>query len=268
MENSIKALVIEDSRIYQQMIQAVFADLGLEARFEETGGACLEALEKEDFHIICLDLHLPDIDGIEVCRRLREQEKYRFLPVLLLTEEDDETLLKQAYDIGITDVLHKSSFEELHESIRHFVESLSNHVSGRVLYIEDSPTAAQLTLHVLDSMGLQTDHFVSAEQAFEVFGKEDYDIIITDIVVEGGMSGIGLVRAVRALGDDRSKIPILAVSGMDDAARRLEILRHGANDFVSKPIVPEEFTARVSNLIVYKKNYLIRCSSRNISSMS
>ena len=97
MENSIKALVIEDSRIYQQMIQAVFADLGVEARFEETGGACLEALEEEDFHIICLDLHLPDIDGIEVCRRLREQEKYRFIPVVLLTEEDDDALLKHAF---------------------------------------------------------------------------------------------------------------------------------------------------------------------------
>lgn len=253
MANELTALVIEDSRIYQQLILAVFSDLGVVAHFEETGEACLEVLKKNDFDIVCLDLHLPDIDGIEVCRRLREQEKYRFLPIILLTEEDDEKLLKQAFSIGITDVLQKSSFEALHESIRHFVDGMNSSVSGRVLYIEDSPTAAQLTLHVLHSMDLETDHFVSAEQAFEAFNQQDYDIIITDIVVEGSMSGIGLVRAVRALTDDRGKIPILAVSGMDDAARRLEILRHGANDFVSKPVIPEEFQARVSNLIINKK---------------
>ena len=40
---------------------------------------------------------------------------------------------------------------------------------------------------------------------------------------------------------------------MDDVARRVEILRHGANDFVSKPIVEEEFHARVSNLITSKQ---------------
>ena len=249
----MKALVVEDSRIYQQLMQAVFDDLNVTAKFEETGEGCLNAIQQDDYQLIFLDLHLPDIDGIEICRRLREMEQYHYLPIILLTEEDDEELLKQAFNIGITEVLRKSSFEELHESIRHFVEGLNSRVSGRVLYIEDSPTTAQLTLHTLNNMGLETSHFVSAEQAFEVFGQEDFDVIITDIVVEGAMSGIGLVRAVRALHNDKGKIPILAVSGMDDAARRVEILRHGANDFVSKPIIEEEFHARVSNLITSKQ---------------
>lgn len=249
----MKALIVEDSRIYQQLMQAVFDDLNVTAKFEETGQGCLDAILQDDYQLIFLDLHLPDIDGIEICRRLREMEQYHYLPIILLTEEDDEALLKQAFNIGITEVLRKSSFEELHESICHFVEGLSYRVSGRVLYIEDSPTTAQLTLHTLNSMGLEFRHFVSAELAFEAFGQEDFDVIITDIVVEGAMSGIGLVRAVRAMRNDKGKIPILAVSGIDDAARRVEILRHGANDFVSKPIIEEEFHARVSNLITSKQ---------------
>lgn len=253
MENELKALVVEDSRIYQQLLEAVFKDMGLAARFVETGEDCLQALEQDDYQLICLDLHLPGIDGMEVCRLMREQEKYRYLPIVLMTEEENEALLKQAFGIGITDVLRKSNIEELHTSISQYVEGLNTSVSGRVLYIEDSPTTAQLTLHTLEAMGLETDHFVSADEAFDALAQQDYDIIITDIVVEGVMSGIGLVRAVRALHDDRNKIPMLAISGLDDAARRVEILRHGANDFITKPIVEEEFHARVSNLINLKK---------------
>lgn len=253
MNKELKALVIEDSKIYQQLMQAVFTDLGVSARFEETGEACLEAMEQDEYQLLCLDLHLPGIDGLEVCRRLREKEEYQYLPIVLFTEEENDELLQKSFDVGMTDVLRKSSFEELHASIGQFIEGMGKKLSGRVLYIEDSKTTAQLTLHMLDSMGLESDHFVSADEAFEAFGQNDYDIIITDIVVEGSMSGIGLVRAVRALHDNRGKIPVLAVSGLEDAARRVEILRYGANDFVSKPFVDEEFHARVSNLITSKK---------------
>lgn len=249
----LKALVVEDSPMYQQLMQAVFTDLGVTARFADSGEAGMEALEQEDYQLICLDLHLPGIDGLEVCRRLREQEKYLYQPIILMTEEDDEEIIKQGYTIGITDVLKKSSIEELHKAFRQIIESMSFSVSGRILYIEDSPTTAQLTLHTLQSMGLDTDHFVSGEQAFDAFIQQDYDLIITDIVLQGAMSGMGLVRAVRALPDDKGKMPILAVSGMEDAARRVEILRHGANDYIAKPIIEEEFYARVGNLITNKK---------------
>lgn len=252
-KEKLKALVVEDSRLYKQMMEAVLTDLEVTAHFVGSGEDCMQALEKEEFQLICLDLHLPGISGMEVCEQLRQQEKYQYHPIILMTEEDDEEVLKQAYAIGITDVLRKSSLENLHESIRQIVESMNHSVSGRVLYIEDSPTSAQLTKYMLDNLGLQTDHFVSAELAFENFREQDYDIIITDIVVEGAMSGIGLVRAVRAMKDDKGKIPVLAVSGMEDAARRVEILRHGANDYIAKPIIEEEFHARVSNLIGYKK---------------
>ena len=252
-EPKIKALVVEDSRLYKQMMEAVLTDLDVSAHFVGSGEACLEILEQEEFQLIYLDLHLPGIDGMEVCRQLRQQEKYQYHPIILMTEEDNEEILKQGYTIGVTDVLRKSSLENLYESVRQIIASMNRSVDGRVLFIDDSPTSAQLTMYMLDNMGLKTDHFASAELAFEDFRQQDYDIIITDIVVEGAMSGIGLVRAVRALADDRSKVPILAISGMDDAARRVEILRHGANDYIAKPIIEEEFQARVSNLIGYKK---------------
>ena len=63
------------------------------------------------------------------------------------------------------------------------------------------------------------------------------------------MTGVGLVRAVRQLPGPIGRVPILAVSGFQDAARKVELLRLGANDYVSKPVHEEEFSARIRNMV-------------------
>ena len=67
------------------------------------------------------------------------------------------------------------------------------------------------------------------------------------------MSGVGLVRNIRSLEADKREVPILAVSSLEDLAQRIEILALGANDYVAKPIVEQEFSARVGNLIQTKQ---------------
>lgn len=60
-------------------------------------------------------------------------------------------------------------------------------------------------------------------------------------MLEGSLTGLNVIRQIRALTGRAGKIPILAISGFDDVPRRVEMLRSGANDFV-KPVVPEEFS--------------------------
>jgi len=68
------------------------------------------------------------------------------------------------------------------------------------------------------------------------------------------LNGYGTVKAIRHINDERKQnIPILVFSVVDDTAHIIELLRHGANDYVSKPLIPEELLARVSNLIACKK---------------
>ena len=81
----------------------------------------------------------------------------------------------------------------------------------------------------------------------------NYDLIISDIMVEGQMSGVGLVTRIREMEGDKSRVPILAVSGLDDTVRRTELFRLGINDFISKPVMKEEVRARVTNLINSKQ---------------
>jgi two-component system cell cycle response regulator len=102
-------------------------------------------------------------------------------------------------------------------------------------------------------MGLEVDHYESGEGALEAFWKRDYDVVITDVVLEGEMSGLNVVRGIRSAPTEKREIPVLAVSGHEDMSRRVEILRSGANDYIEKPVVEDEFKARLGNLITSKQ---------------
>ena len=249
----MKALVIEDTKMYQQVVNTVLSNLGVSVQLAATAEEGLQAVQEEAFDLIVLDLHLPDKDGLEVCRELRTQEQTRLLPTILLTSEDALGTLKAAYGAGVTDVMRKTGVSELHRSFTQLINRMSRQYEGRVLYVEDSATTEQLTIHLMRSLGLEVDHFSTAEAALDEIPVNDYDLIVTDIVLEGELSGLSLVRAVRAMEEPKGRLPILALSGLEDAARRVEILRLGANDYITKPIVEEEFKARIGNLITNKQ---------------
>jgi len=98
-------------------------------------------------------------------------------------------------------------------------------------------------------MGLQVQVYITAEQAIEAFEHGSYDLVISDYVLAGSLSGLAVIRAVRQSSGRKAITPILAMSSLVDTTRKVEILRNGANDFVFKPVVAEELRARVSNLL-------------------
>ncbi len=248
----MRILVVVDSQLYQQVIQAVLSDLHIQADYVANGQSALHALRQHSYDLLCLELHLPDMSGLDVCRQLRAESNTALLPIVLLTSDDKEATLKESLEAGITEILRKSSFEELSRAFKQLIGSMRTQATGRVLYVEDSQMAAKVTMQLLKKMGLLIDHFISADLAWEQFQVKDYDLVITDILVEGPLSGVGLLRQIRGLEDERKRIPVLAISGLDDIARRIEILRQGANDYIAKPVIEEELRARVTNLLTAK----------------
>jgi two-component system cell cycle response regulator len=122
-------------------------------------------------------------------------------------------------------------------------------LSGRVLFIEDSRVLQTIIIDLLTDMGLDVDAYNYAESAWEAFQAGDYDLVITDIMLEGIMSGISLVRKIRRMHSEYGNVPIIATSGFDNISRKIELFHLGVNDYVSKPIVREELRQRVFNHI-------------------
>ena len=73
----------------------------------EDGPSCLKALEGEPVEVIVLDVMMPGMDGLEVCERLRQNEVWREIPVVLLTAKDDMETRSRGMALGVSEYLTK-----------------------------------------------------------------------------------------------------------------------------------------------------------------
>lgn len=258
-------LVVDHSKVFRALWHRLVLKAGHEPIMVATGQEGLDVLAKRRVDLVCVSLTLPDFDGIEFCRKARKMRRGRHVPLILLTSTEDKQARLAAFEAGATDIHPKTDIEELFNQAARFVEEDDQRISGRVLYVEDSSVVAHVMLSILEKLGLEVEHFTSAADAYEVFNHNTFDLVISDILVEGEMSGMGLVSRIREQYPDKARVPILAVSGMDDINRRMELFRLGVNDFISKPVVEEEVVARVSNLISNKQLFdQVRAQRRHL----
>ncbi len=102
-----KVLVIDDSAIAREMIARAIGDLA-HVIMAETGKAGLVKLLDERPTLVLLDVKLPDIDGMKVCRAIKADSRTRDIPVLLLTGEDtDADSETRAFEAGAADFIRK-----------------------------------------------------------------------------------------------------------------------------------------------------------------
>ena len=200
--------------------------------------------------IVCVSLVTEDWSGLDFCRRLRVLALYRAVPVLLLTSSEASSIREEAMDAGITDVFYKADLAPFQRFLADF-NRYGAELHGRVLYVEDSLTAANVFRDWLAPFPVQIDHFESAEEALVAFDQVQYDIVVSDYLLKGKQSGLGLTQVLRS--EKKSPIPILILSALENPSRKLEIFRSGASDFVPKPATREELLARMGNLLTSKR---------------
>lgn len=250
----LNALVVDASAEFRNKAEQILQSAGFSVELAENGQHGLVLANSSRFRLICCSDDLPDIAGSEFCGQLRAINGYDFVAVLVLTENDTARTLKQALLAGATDIFSKHDGRELETYVQRLAERETRHLSGRVLFIEDSRVLQTIIIDLLTDMGLDVDAYTFAEEAWEAFNGGDYDLVITDIMLEGSMSGITLVRKIRRLREDYGNVPIIATSGFDNISRKIELFHLGVNDFVSKPIVREELRQRVFNHITSYQN--------------
>jgi YD repeat-containing protein len=111
---------------------------------------------------------------------------------------------------------------------------------ARILIIEDDDRIRESLRLMFEGEGYGVDRAASAEDGIESFRRLASDVAIVDIMLPG-MSGIEACRTLRSISD----VPIVVVSARDDTTDVIAGLEAGADDYVTKPFVPQELLARV-----------------------
>ena len=109
-----RLLVVEDDSDISNMLKIYFSGLGYDVDVAPRGVDALEKTRTVLPHLIVLDIMLPDIDGYEVCRRLRQSTRSSHIPVIFLTQKDERSDKLQGLELGADDYITKPfDIEEL-----------------------------------------------------------------------------------------------------------------------------------------------------------
>ena len=111
-----RIMIVEDERRIARFLQMELEHEGFETESEENGRRAYERIVQEQYDLVLLDIMLPDMDGLEVCRRVREISD---VPIIMLTAKDDVEDKVEGLDLGANDYLTKPfAIEELLARIR------------------------------------------------------------------------------------------------------------------------------------------------------
>jgi signal transduction histidine kinase/HPt (histidine-containing phosphotransfer) domain-containing protein len=114
-----RILVIDDDPAIRDMVASSLADHGVELTLTATGGEGLQAFAQGIYHLVLLDLGLPDCDGAEVLARLKSSEAGAHVPVIVLTAWADVDLKVRCFEGGASDYITKPFHNaELHARVR------------------------------------------------------------------------------------------------------------------------------------------------------
>ena len=153
------------------------------------------------------------------------------------------TVMRFSPPLDATNLLLSSSQREMPELLPRRVTS--------ILVVDDNPDNALLMRELLTSRGYEVVVALQVEQAEQKIRQHHPDLILLDVVMPG-KSGYELCRELK---DDSATrlIPVVMITGLTDREDKVRGIEAGADDFLNKPIFPEELFARVKSLLKLKE---------------
>ncbi len=124
MQSAKSVLIVEDSHVTRSMIRSIVEDLGDVVTTEaSTGFEALRLLPTRDFSLIVTDINMPDVNGLELINFVRNDARYRDIPVLIVSTEKTEEDRRRGLALGANDYVTKPfSPDRLQETVKRLLE--------------------------------------------------------------------------------------------------------------------------------------------------
>jgi diguanylate cyclase (GGDEF)-like protein len=241
-----RVLVVEDSKFFSHLVykavnERIGADVTTAFTFAETKDAVEQA--KEPFNLALVDVDLPDAHHGEAVDWLAE----RSIPCVVFTGMFSEDLRERLLSQKVIDYVVKDTPSSL-DYLMGLVERLHRNREYKILIVDDSKPSRKYISDLLTSYQFQVLEAVNGKQGLEVLeATPDIRMIITDYHMPG-MDGVEMVKRVR-LTQNPDRLSIIGVSSGGGSALSAQFIKNGANDFINKPFLREEFFCRVTQNI-------------------
>ena len=263
--HDLSVLVIDDDPIACEHASLVLGQLGISCESAESGFKAIEAVRtrhhrRDDYDLILVDWKMPEMDGIETSRKIREIVGNE-TPIIILTSYNWDDIVDEARDAGVDSFVpkplfagtvmdeFKAAFKKKNELL---LASKADLEGRRILLAEDVQINAEIMEMVLSARQIETEVAENGQIALDKFANSPegyYDAILMDMRMPV-MGGLEATKAIRALDRaDAQSIPIIALTAnaFDEDVQRS--LQAGLNAHLSKPVDPESLFETLELLI-------------------
>jgi len=240
-----KILIVEDSKTINNTLQKALSSKDRVAQQAFTLKDAYQLIKQESFDFIILDLHLPDGDGDEFIKNIPTQNRPK---IIVLTVDFEKQLREELFHLGILDYIVKD--KNILLSIKDIIAILNrfeNNLQGNVLVVDDSKFICKQITSILTPRNYKVDIAHTANNGLDMIGLYNYDIIILDIELPD-INGVEVLENIKA-NPQRFMTPVIVLSGNHDPELIRNTLKLGANDFIRKPYIIEEFLLKIDMLI-------------------
>ena len=250
-----RALVVDDDFNICDSVSYMLGQLGMRAEWTLSGKEAVlrthqAIMRKDDFYVYIIDWLLPDMNGVEVARRIRKETGGN-VPVIILTAYDWADIEIEAKEAGVTAFCRKPLFLSELRSCLHSVmkpeegqekkqkKGLRKLHTGRILLAEDVEMNQEIAAAILGDAGFSTEIAENGKAAVDMLKKSKpgyYQLVLMDVQMPV-MNGYEATREIRALENkELASIPIIAMTANAFEEDKQEALKCGMNGHIPKPI--------------------------------
>ncbi|MDE7218972.1 MAG: response regulator [Oscillospiraceae bacterium] len=263
-----RALVVDDDFNTCDSVTYMLQQIGLRAEWTLSGKEAVlrtrQAIMRGDnYYVYIVDWLLPDLNGVEVTRRIRK-EMGEDVPIIVLTAYDWSDIEEEARAAGVTAFCSKPLFlSELRRCLRSVVnaeeaeekpaaqEPVRRH-TGRILLAEDNELNREIAEAILGEAGFTLEEAENGQIAVDMMARSEpgyYRLVLMDIQMPV-MDGYAAAKAIRALENKKlASVPILAMTANAFEEDKQAALRCGMNGHIAKPIDIEKLLETLDEIL-------------------
>jgi len=255
--NGKRVLIVDDNATNRRILSLQLHNWGMQTRDTESPNEAIQWIKRGDpFDMAILDMHMPEMDGIQLAKKIHSPKEDPNLPLILFSSlgrretEADAGLFtaylskpvkpSQLFDTVANIFAGQTLDEEKAAPSKAQPDpDMANRLPLRILLAEDILVNQKLALRLLEQMGYRADVASNGIEAVQSVERQQYDVVLMDVQMPE-MDGLEASRQICARFPRGQRPRIIAMTANAMQGDREMCLEAGMDDYVSKPIRKDE----------------------------
>ena len=246
--DELRVLIVDDSSVMRASLSKMVAPISSSVLVACNGKEGLATALGNGIDLILSDVDMPDLDGIEMCRQLRQDDSTRSKPIILLSSFDSDADIERGFRAGATAYLSKTAGPtRILETIMEVLRKSSRQHRQSILVVDDSAEIRRIVCNGLRDAGFVVEEAIGGSNALQLLRDYRPDLILSDIEMPQ-VTGFDLCKHVRSL-PQLCEIPFIVMSSLTDRGVMKRMLQDGASAYICKPFNLDELVILVDRIL-------------------